>query len=183
MLCRLGYGRPVEYGVPGVRSGNGYPGADGGWEYAGKPAVNSARDGNCGPPEDGPELPRGREVGGRLLNLDVELWFGLVRVKGVTPALLAISCSPICQCMASAARHGMAISSAILAHISALNLQRDSQQCSRRTPVSPECGTTRSGATRMSKSNIPFVQPGELVLTVFVPFTPSLKIILVMEST
>lgn len=169
--------------MPGVRSGNGYPGAECGWEYAGNPAVNSARDGNCGPPDKEPELPRGREVGGRLLSLDMELWFGLVRVKGVTPALLAISCSPICQCMASAARQGMAISSAILAHMSALNLQRDSQQPSRITPVSPGCGTTRSGATRMSKSNIPFVQPGELILTVFVPFTPSLEIILVMQST
>lgn len=46
----------------------------------------------------------------------------LVSAKGVTPALLAISFSPICQCIASAARHGMAISSAIFDHISALNL-------------------------------------------------------------
>lgn len=46
----------------------------------------------------------------------------LEREKGTTPALLAISCSPSCQCMASAARHGIAISSATFAHISALNL-------------------------------------------------------------
>jgi hypothetical protein len=43
--------------------------------------------------------------------------------KAVTPARRAISCSPICQCMASAARHGKVISSAILAHMSALNLK------------------------------------------------------------
>lgn len=42
--------------------------------------------------------------------------------KGTTPALLAISCSPSCQCMASAARQGIAISSATFDHISALNL-------------------------------------------------------------
>lgn len=42
--------------------------------------------------------------------------------NGTTPALRAISCSPNCQCIASAALHGMAISSATLAHISALNL-------------------------------------------------------------
>lgn len=44
------------------------------------------------------------------------------RAKGVVPARRAMSCSPSCQCIASAARHGMAISSAILAHISGLNL-------------------------------------------------------------
>jgi hypothetical protein len=57
-------------------------------------------------------------------------WFGcccevvlvLASVKGVTPARRAISCSPICQCMASAARQGMAISSAMRDHMSALNL-------------------------------------------------------------
>ena len=47
---------------------------------------------------------------------------GFVSENGVTPARLAISCSPICQCIASTARHGMAISSATLAHISARNL-------------------------------------------------------------
>lgn len=46
----------------------------------------------------------------------------LDREKGTTPARRAISCSPSCQCIASAARHGMAISSATFAHISALNL-------------------------------------------------------------
>lgn len=46
----------------------------------------------------------------------------LLREKGTTPARRAISCSPSCQCMASAARHGIAISSATLDHISALNL-------------------------------------------------------------
>lgn len=46
----------------------------------------------------------------------------LDKEKGTTPARRAISCSPSCQCIASAARHGMAISSATFAHISALNL-------------------------------------------------------------
>lgn len=53
-------------------------------------------------------------VGGSMAVLDKE--------NGTTPARRAISCSPNCQCMASAARHGMAISSATLDHISALNL-------------------------------------------------------------
>ena len=47
---------------------------------------------------------------------------GLVSENGVTPARFAISCSPICQCIASTALHGMAISSATFAHISARNL-------------------------------------------------------------
>lgn len=46
----------------------------------------------------------------------------LLRENGTTPARRAISCSPSCQCMASAARQGIAISSATLDHISALNL-------------------------------------------------------------
>jgi hypothetical protein len=46
----------------------------------------------------------------------------LDREKGTTPARRAISCSPSCQCIASAALQGIAISSATFAHISALNL-------------------------------------------------------------
>jgi hypothetical protein len=42
--------------------------------------------------------------------------------KGTTPARRAISASPSCQCIASAARQGTAISSATLDHISGLNL-------------------------------------------------------------
>lgn len=42
--------------------------------------------------------------------------------KGTTPALRAMSVSPSCQCIASAARQGTCISSATLAHISGLNL-------------------------------------------------------------
>lgn len=42
--------------------------------------------------------------------------------NGTTPARRAISCSPSCQCIASAALHGIAISSATFDHISALNL-------------------------------------------------------------
>jgi hypothetical protein len=46
----------------------------------------------------------------------------LEREKGTTPARRAMSASPSCQCIASAARHGTAISSATLDHISGLNL-------------------------------------------------------------
>lgn len=53
----------------------------------------------------------------------------LERENGTTPARRAISCSPSCQCMASAARQGMAISSATLDHISALNLIEVSTVC------------------------------------------------------
>lgn len=42
--------------------------------------------------------------------------------NGTTPARRAMSASPSCQCMASAARHGTCISSAIFAHISGLSL-------------------------------------------------------------
>lgn len=52
------------------------------------------------------------------------LVLALDSVKGTTPARRAISASPSCQCMASAALHGTAISSATLAHISGLNLRR-----------------------------------------------------------
>ena len=48
--------------------------------------------------------------------------------KGTTPARLAISFSPICQCMASTARQGISISQAILCHISALNLNTFARQ-------------------------------------------------------
>lgn len=47
----------------------------------------------------------------------------LEREKGTTPARRAMSASPSCQCMASAARHGTAISSATLDQISGLNLR------------------------------------------------------------
>lgn len=57
---------------------------------------------------------RARVVGGSIAALE--------REKGTTPARRAISCSPNCQCIASAARHGIAISSATFDHISALNL-------------------------------------------------------------
>jgi hypothetical protein len=46
----------------------------------------------------------------------------LARANGITPARLAISFSPSCQCMASAALHGTPISSDIFAHISDLSL-------------------------------------------------------------
>jgi hypothetical protein len=97
---------------------------------AGIPAVSSSTEGSCGwtwrcEIEIDVLFSRGMTVpcrrifgGGSLAPLESE--------KGTTPALLAISCSPSCQCMASAARHGMAISSATFAHISALNLMEQS---------------------------------------------------------
>ena len=48
----------------------------------------------------------------------------LDKEKGCTPARLAISCSPSCQCLASAARHGIDVSSATFDDISGLNLRR-----------------------------------------------------------
>ena len=46
----------------------------------------------------------------------------LLRENGTTPARRAISCSPSCQCIASAALQGIPISLATRAHISGLNL-------------------------------------------------------------
>lgn len=43
--------------------------------------------------------------------------------NGTTPARRAMSASPSCQCIASAARQGTAISSATFDHISGLNLK------------------------------------------------------------
>ena len=77
-----------------------------------------------------------------------------------------MSFSPICQCIASAARHGMAISSAILAHMSALNLSR----------VSIWAGHT-------TELSVPFVQPSKLILTIFVPLTTPFEVVLVMKTT
>lgn len=48
----------------------------------------------------------------------------LERENGGTPARLAIPSWPSFQCIASAARHGMAISSAIFDHISDMYLFR-----------------------------------------------------------
>lgn len=46
----------------------------------------------------------------------------LLRLKGTVPALRAISSSPRCQCIASAALQGIFISLARIAHISGFNL-------------------------------------------------------------
>src|SRR2546421_9235355 len=91
--------------------------------YAGSPDVSSATDGSCGgavlragslPPVGAALLLRMCERGGRVvIGTNGKPGFAASE-NGVTPALRAISCSPICQCMASAARHGMDISSAIL---------------------------------------------------------------------
>lgn len=87
--------------------------------------MSSSTDGSCGGFERGADalLGRVRDVlarrvlvaGGSIAVLESE--------NGTTPARRAISCSPNCQCMASAARQGIAISSATFDHISALNLR------------------------------------------------------------
>lgn len=88
--------------------------------------MSSSTDGSCGAwmtRETDGFLGLDRDVlalrvlgaGGSMAVLDSE--------KGTTPARRAISCSPNCQCMASAALQGIAISSATLDHISALNLR------------------------------------------------------------
>jgi hypothetical protein len=66
----------------------------------------------------GPRGP-GPDAGGRVPGLE-ESGFS---EKGTTPARRAMSASPSCQCIASAARQGTASSSATLAHISGLNLE------------------------------------------------------------
>ena len=98
----------------------------------------------------------------------------LARVKGDTPARRAISFSPICQCMASAARQGMAISSAMRDHMSALNLSQH---------VSPRGIEVRQILVQRSTQDIPLVQPSELILTVFVPLAPAFKVVLIVQST
>lgn len=77
------------------------------------------------------------------------------RWKTGTLARWAISTSPICQCIASAALHGKAISFEIFSHMSFLNLRGSCQ------PVS-QCIESRV--------NLPLVKPGKLVLLLLVPF-------------
>lgn len=95
--------------------------------YAGSPEVSSATEGSCGcisrPPLGAALLLRMCDRGGRFVIGTYGKAEFAVSEKGVTPALRAISCSPICQCIASAARHGIDISSAILDHMSPLNLK------------------------------------------------------------
>lgn len=86
--------------------------------------MSSSTDGSCGGFARDADVLLGRDkdvlarrvlvAGGSTAVLESE--------KGTTPARRAISCSPSCQCMASAARQGIAISSATFDHISALNL-------------------------------------------------------------
>lgn len=54
------------------------------------------------------------------------------------------------------------------------------KNCSRNTPVSP--GVVQADLVRRM-SNIPLVQPRELILTVLIPLTPPLQVVLVMKST
>jgi hypothetical protein len=93
--------------------------------YAGRPAVNSATDGSwggCGCSARGADSRRalGAALDERVCDLGrlgALMLLVLDKEKGVTPARRAISCSPSCQCIASAALHGMDISSATGAHI------------------------------------------------------------------
>ena len=43
----------------------------------------------------------------------------------------------------------------------------------------------RQRSARVSRftQNAPFVQPSKLILTVFIPFTPSLEVILIVQTT
>lgn len=87
-----------------------------------------------------------------------------------------MSASPSCQCIASAARHGTAISSATLDHISGLNLEVN---------VSTVFGKISRGRESSSKMReiwvIPLVKSRQLVLPLFIPFASSLQIVLVMQ--
>ncbi len=93
----------------------------------------------------------------------------LDRENGTTPARRAISASPSCQCIASAARHGTAISSATFDHISGLNLD---QQVSFGQFDSVEDSSVRA---------LPLIESCKLVLPFFIPFTSSLEVVLIMQ--
>ena len=125
--------------------------------------LSSASDGNRD------RLSLGTALLCRMCDPDGMDWL-LDNEKAVTLTRRAISCSPICQCMASAARHGKVISSAIFAHISALNLEEGISLLHK----IPSCATF---------IDIPFVQPGELILAILVPFAPAFKVVLVVEAT
>lgn len=101
----------------------------------------------------------GRTTGGPELAPAPARW------KTGTFARCAISTSPICQCMASAARQGSCISFAIFSHISFLNL------FDFRLVIS-------AGCTLLKEDELPFVKPGELILLLLVPFGTALKVIL-----
>lgn len=108
------------------------------------------------------------------MNITGKVAFG-VSSKGVTPALRAISCSPICQCIASAARHGMDISSAISDHMSALHLSKDNLHQQRLMG--------RDQDLVLALLDIPLVQPRKLIFTIFVPLTPFFEVVLVVQAT
>ena len=110
-----------------------------------------------------------------------------MRENGVTPARFAISCSPICQCIASTALHGIAISSATLDHMSARNL--DQKKCVSLLKHHIECHLCDAAALTLGQQsgatflNIPLVQPCEFILAVFIPLTPPFEVVLVVQST
>lgn len=92
--------------------------------------------------------------------------------KGTTPARRAMSASPNCQCIASAARHGIAISSATLAHISGLNLK------ARKSVRFPS-----KKLYRKYKSLLPLIKSCQFVLSLLVPLASALQVVLVMQAT
>lgn len=113
----------------------------------------------------GPEFPGPKPLG-PVDATTVGLFDGVVskakllRENGTTPARRAMSCSPSCQCIASTARHGISISCATLAHISALNL------FSRRQRLS----TNQNSRDEMDEMDYsPLVQACKPILTVFIP--------------
>jgi hypothetical protein len=83
---------------------------------------------DCGVDERRPGGGGGTWASGGMAGLEVgepsELWSW----KALTFARAAISSSPSCQCIASAARQGIAISLPILSHISFRKLLRPSRQ-------------------------------------------------------
>lgn len=93
-----------------------------------------------------------------------------------------MSCSPSCQCMASAARQGTAISSATLDHISGLNLEAVSY-FRERNRVKREFEGMSRGKGKLADGVLPLVKSCELVLALFVPFAASFKVILIVKPT
>ncbi len=117
------------------------------------PAVISPTDGSCG----GPDLVVDSRLDLELAPLPRRPFGGistavLVKVNGLPPARRAISCSPSCQCIASAARQGIDISLAISPHIFSFNLAGVSQV----KDTTSSAGVGRSACLSYSLANLSF---------------------------
>lgn len=103
------------------------------------------------------------------------------RENGTTPARRAMSSSPRCQCIASAARQGTFISAASLDHISRLNLGGLSQlSCMKRGEREAEHLNWMSG--RAQEEFIPFIQPRKFIPALLIPIHPPLLIVLIVKA-